>query len=215
MVKIENVQVYGYTQSIIRSGYPLHNEANISNDYFKNSLYDQESFSKCVNRTEKLGPAKSGSGHDCFLKGIIVQGDFTFPQYIWQQIKRYGWFDIVSSCSTMHCITKIDINQSMNGYVYSGTISFLQSIIASYNHKYLKYPIYIDHKEINDKDEHFSLIVSNIPSGLMLKAGVTTNYLQLKTIYHQRKHHKLHEWREFCRWCESLMGFKQIVLGQQ
>ena len=40
---------------------------------------------------------------------------------------------------------------------------------------------------------------------------MTTNYRQLKTIYLQRKNHKLKEWHEFCAWCESLPYFMELV----
>ena len=44
---------------------------------------------------------------------------------------------------------------------------------------------------------------------------MTTNYQQLKTMYYQRRYHKLKEWRVFCEWCEGLPEFKNIVLGNQ
>jgi hypothetical protein len=37
----------------------------------------------------------------------------------------------------------------------------------------------------------------------------------LKTIYYQRKNHKLPEWREFCQWIEELPYFKDLVLGDK
>jgi hypothetical protein len=40
--------------------------------------------------------------------------------------------------------------------------------------------------------------------GFELWMGISTNYLQLKTIYNQRKHHKLEDWKIFCNWIESL-----------
>lgn len=40
--------------------------------------------------------------------------------------------------------------------------------------------------------------------GLRLTARITTNYRQLKTIYQQRKNHRLPEWRAFCAWIETL-----------
>ena len=41
--------------------------------------------------------------------------------------------------------------------------------------------------------ENFMKVVSNCPLGIELFMRCSTNYLQLKTIYHQRKHHKLVE----------------------
>lgn len=42
-----------------------------------------------------------------------------------------------------------------------------------------------------------------------LTAGVTTNYLQLKTMYYQRRDHSLVSWKEdFVNWVEGLPMFK-------
>jgi hypothetical protein len=49
--------------------------------------------------------------------------------------------------------------------------------------------------------------------GLELTARITTNYLQLKTIYAQRHNHKLEEWRDFCRFIESLPFAGELIAG--
>ena len=62
------------------------------------------------------------------------------------------------------------------------------------------------------KKKYLEILYSN-PCGFKLTAGMTTNYRQLKTIYHQRKTHRLPEWREFCVWIETLPMFKELCLG--
>ena len=51
----------------------------------------------------------------------------------------------------------------------------------------------------------------NIPSGFELTAAMTTNYLQLKTIYQQRRHHALPDWQMFCDWIETLPRFLELT----
>ena len=51
-----------------------------------------------------------------------------------------------------------------------------------------------------------------MPSGLELTARMTTNYRQLKTIYAQRKNHRLPEWRRFCEWIEDL-PMSELIIG--
>jgi len=41
---------------------------------------------------KKLAHAKSGSGHDNFLKGVIVQFDLTFTIKAWTEAERYHFF---------------------------------------------------------------------------------------------------------------------------
>ena len=65
----------------------------------------------------------------------------------------------------------------------------------------------------NSKKELFQYIISNLPMGFELWMGVSINYLQLKTIYHQRKHHKLYDWKEFCNWIETL-PMSNLITGK-
>ena len=56
------------------------------------------------------------------------------------------------------------------------------------------------------------IITMTNPCGFKLTAGMTTNYRQLKTIYAQRRTHRLPEWREFCAWVETLPMAKELIL---
>ena len=108
----------------------------------------------------------------------------------------------------MHRITKFDLKEQCNKYVDRRIIDIIQDKINEYNRlQSLKAPNEDTVKEL------YLAILYNIPSGFQLTARMTTNYRQLKTIYHQRKNHRLPEWREFCRWCETLPYFKELCLG--
>ena len=61
---------------------------------------------------------------------------------------------------------------------------------------------------------YLEILMSN-PCGFELTARMTTNYRQLKTIYYQRRQHKLPDWREFCAWIETLPMFKELCLGSE
>ncbi|MDD3839019.1 MAG: hypothetical protein PHP06_00400 [Clostridia bacterium] len=189
-MEIKDTRVYGLEKSIIVSGYPM----SIGDEGLRKQGYSD----KDLKRAKKLGCAKVGSGHDCFLKGIIVQADFTAPQYWWLQFQRYHFADIVSSQSKMHRIVHMDISNQCNEYVLPEAIQLLQKLVEEY-------------KE-NPSDELFQQIVSNTPMGLQLTAGIVTNYLQLKTMYYQRRNHKLKEWKKVCDWIEGLPCMKDMVL---
>lgn len=185
-MKIENVKVYGFDESIIASKYPM--AVNI--DELEYAVTDI---------TRKLGSCTVGGGHDNFLNGIVVQFDLTCSLKMWPQIQRYHFVDFVSSQSTMHRITKFDPGKQCNKYVHKEIIGILKLLIDVYN----KYPTH----------ENYLNILYNIPTGFELTARMTTNYRQLKTIYYQRKNHRLDEWKEFCRWIESLPCFRGLCLG--
>jgi hypothetical protein len=138
----------------------------------------------------KLGQAPAGSGHDQYLTGIIVQFDLTFTVKAWTEAERYHFFDIVSSQSTMHRSSKFELDEQYIEYVDKRIIGIMNELKDRYNAS-------------QDPTDYLRLLYSN-PCGFKLTAGMTTNYRQLKTIYSQRRFHRLPEWREFCEWIEGL-----------
>ena len=158
LVKVDNVRIYGIEESIIASGYPMQTETFNMNEI---NLKDKD-----LKRAMHLGNAVAGSGHDCFLKGIIVQFDLQVPEYIWRQLDRYHFIDYISSQSKMHRITRIDLDSVCNRYVYDEVKEILKSIIDKYEAE----------TDTDKKKELFNEIIANTPSGLMLTARMTTNY---------------------------------------
>lgn len=202
---VDNVEVYGLKQSIKRAKYPMSVDISTLND-------------EVTSRTKALGNAKRGSGHDNFLKGIVVQFDLTFTVKAWTEGERYHWFDIISSQSTMHRITKFDLDKAYIKYVDPRIIAIMKEKVAEYNILANAKPSDgASEKEIKEWEhlvaEKYLEILYNNPCGFKLTAGMTTNYQQLKTIYYQRRTHRLPEWNEFCAWIETLPMFKELCLG--
>ena len=195
-IKVTNINIYGLDWSVKASA--LAKIRSLDELYARTELFTEDEDLNSLKRAKSLGNAPQGSGHDCFLKGITVQATFHFPQWMWQQAKRYHWFDIVTSTSTMHCITEFDLDEMCDDYVTPYIKEYLRELVKVY-------------KETKD-EEVYQRIISNIPSGLILPAAVTTNYMQLKTMYNQRKHHKMKGWREFCEWCECLPLFNELCI---
>ena len=185
---VDNVVICGLENSIIASGYPMQTKAVID----KITAQD-------IQRASKLGNTESGSGHDQYLTGIIVQFDLTFTIKAWTEAERYHFFDFVSSQSTMHKIASFDLDNQYSEYVDKRMIDIMNELKDKYN-------------ATKDKEDYLRLLYSN-PCGFKLTARMTTNYRQLKTIYHQRKNHRLPEWVEFCKWIESLPMFKTLCLA--
>jgi hypothetical protein len=200
-IKITGVNVYNIAEAIAMSKYPMAVNYNESRE--------TEVYGVIQRRCERLGNATQGSGHDCFLKGIMVSATLHLPQYIWQQIKRYHFFDIISSMSTMHRITKMNLRAEGAFTVETDPelIEYLIKKVDDYN----AYCSQFGEEIVGcEKQVAFQNIIASIPSGFILPAGICTNYLQLKTIYHQRKNHKMPEWRYFCHWCETLPLFYEL-----
>lgn len=202
MPEINNVNVYGLESSIRAAKYPK----SVNLESLDTTL--TKGIKACAN-------CKTGEGHDNFLKGIIVQFDLTFSNKAWVELQRYHFIDFVSSQSTMHKITKFDIKQQCNRYVDSRIIDIVQAKINEYN-RLMEYDM--SHgKSVERKkqlEELYLEILYNVPSGFELTAAMTTNYQQLKTIYQQRRHHKLPDWQMFCDWCLTLPLFKELCVDR-
>ena len=204
-MKVENIRVYDMEESIKAAKYPMSVDTN-------NCTPDISKIIKSLAKTPK------GAGEDQFLSGIRVAFDLTFSNKAWIELERYRFITFVSSQSTMHRITKLDIQSQCNKYVWNTTIQKLNKKVNEYNN--LK-----DNKELynsltseqkidfnNNLKEMYLEILYNIPSGFELTARLTTNYRCLKGVYSQRKNHRLPEWRKFCNWIETLPYAKELII---
>ena len=192
-MKIKNVKVAFLEESIIRSGYPMQvgEPENLENliDIWQPEMDDAKSISRAI----KLANTPIGSGHNNWLKGVIVSFDLQYPEYFSPQLQRYHWIDIVSSQSKMHRL----MSKHLKVEDFALPISLFT--LDNLNH-------YIE-------TQNFRELLNELPSGYLKWMGISTNYFQLKTIYSQRKTHKLEEWREFCKWVETL-PMSELITGK-
>lgn len=201
---VHNAKVFGLSDSIRRAKFPM----SVDTDKPTEELTDG---------IKNLAQSGRGEGHDQWLTGVIVQLDLTLSNKCWVEAERYHFLDFVSSQSTMHRIAKFDIEKQYNKYVDKRIVDIMKEKVAAFNA--LCDPTgwvpqaqqLIEEPEAKKKEAYLEILYSN-PAGFELTAGMTTNYRQLKTIYHQRKNHRLPEWREFCRWIETL-PFSYLITG--
>ena len=200
---VSNVNVYGMESAVMGSKYPM----DVDLTKVDGTI---------VPRTHALANAKPGSGHDNFLNGIIVQFDLTFTNKAWVEAERYHFLDFISSQSTMHRITKFNLDEVYISYTDPRIIEIMKEKVNSYNELTQKISdkklAGEDITELNEeaKVKYLEILYSN-PAGFRITARMTTNYRQLKTIYAQRKTHRLPEWRAFCDWVETLPNASFIV----
>ena len=181
---IENVKIFGLDESVKASKYPKATDTNSCT-------------SEVTTTVKSLASCDVGSGHDQFLTGIVVQFDLTFSIKAWVEAERYHFLDFVSSQSTMHRIAQFDVESQCNEYVSLVTIRTVRELVDRY--------------KSDPTPDNYLRLLYNIPVGFRLTARMTTNYRQLKTIYYQRRTHRLPEWREFCKWVETLPYMKEFL----
>lgn len=196
---INNVNIYGLEESIRGAKFPMSVDISKLN-------------SELTPGIEKLAMSNAGEGHDQWLTGVIVQFDLTFTVKAWTEAERYHFFDFVSSQSTMHRITRFDLDNAYIKYVDSRIIKIMKEKVAEYNALVARAEEG-DNSVKGEMTQKYLEILYNNPCGFKLTARMTTNYRQLKTIYKQRKNHRLPEWREFCEWIKTL-PHSNLIIGK-
>lgn len=204
-MRLENVKVYDLEESLVASGYPM-----------RTVLTLRKPDEKDIKRGLNLTKASNGNGaHGQWLTGVRVAFDLTFTNKVWVEAERYRFLEFVSSQSTMHRITKFDLEDQYNKYVDPRAIAIMQEKKDQYN----AYAAALEttenqgtKMEIREAmhETYLEMLYTN-PAGFELTARMTTNYRCLLNIYIQRWDHRLPEWREFCAQLLELPMFPELV----
>ena len=215
MLEIKNAKVYDLKESVIACRNAMRLEM---------PEYTEDEFEQSLPRAISLCNTPNGSGHQTFLSGIRVSFDIKYPNYISPELQRYNWIDIVTSSSKMHRLLKMNLDKACNKYISQETVLKMEKLINEYNELSKNPPkiaVFIlrngEQIDASGKNEilyyKWMQIISECPQGLELFMRVSTNYLQLKTIWHQRKHHKLRDdWGAMCEFIEGLPYAKEFGL---
>ena len=206
MEVITNLKVYDLEETLVASGYAMIEEYSVGKIWCEqddiilaqntNDLEDNKHYKRIM----KLAKSPLNSGHCSALKGIVVNMDITFTNKAWIELQRYHFIDIITGMSTMHRISKFDLDEAFNEYTDTVIIERLKELQQQY-------------LETKDKEDYLKLLYST-PSGLLMTGRVTTNYLQLMTMWEQRHNHRLPEWRCFCKELEEKLPlFKELLIA--
>lgn len=204
MIKIENVDVYGWEAAI-------HGARNPLNSWAKSDSYGAD------NRYV-IGPAdhdlmmrlsKAGTSHSKYRRFITVTVDITAPLYWWKEADTYKVGTVANSCSTMHKIHAKEFVPEDFACEYlrdEAFDCFLDTIdtLNDYRKRFL---------ETKDKGDWYTMI-QLLPSSYLQRRTMLLNYEVLAHMCHDRKDHKLWEWREFCEWVKTLPYSEFITLEE-
>lgn len=154
---------------------------------------------------------KAGSSDRKFMRMIHVQADVTAPLYWWKEYDTYKVGTVANSCSTMHTLHKRDLTIDDFSHEHLDDTfgkTTLIEIIRVINNARSYY------NESKSKEDWYAMI-QLLPSSFNQMRTIDLDYETLFSIYHQRKNHKLTEWRGFCKWIETLPYMKEFLgLGE-
>lgn len=228
MIKVENVDVWGFKHAIRGMRNPMNSWYKSDSGYrASGEHYEDVNFVIGSNDLELMKKLyNAGTEHRKYLRQIFVSMDITAPLYWWKEFDTYKVGTVSNSCSTMHKIaakefelddfsweqllnTRCDLfNYEFGKGNFVTQIQPLQLltdfIIPSLNECRERY--------IETKDKVFWWqIIQLLPSSYNQKRTITMNYENVVNIINQREEHKLNEWRNLVGCLRQLPYIDDII----
>lgn len=204
MIKIDKVNVMNFENAIRGARNPM-NSWNKMDSYYdeNNNFVLGENDLSLATRLRKAGTAD----HRKYLRQIFVSVDILAPMYWWKEYDTYKIATVANSTSTMHKIHSkpFELDDFSHEHLIPYGLETLQELIKALENFRLWY------KDGNDKKEWYN-IIQLLPSSYNQLRTCTFNYETLINIYKSRKNHKLDEWKEFCKWIETLPYAKELIV---
>lgn len=227
MIKIENVETYGWEAAIrgMRNpknsweksdsewysiGFPTSNPAAINDKYLSQKYCIGDNDLDLMTRL-----CNAGTDHGKFMRMITVTADITAPLYWWKEYDTYKVGTVANSCSTMHKIADKEFmleDFSYEHLIDSPLVEEAPGKPALLNMQAREMLVILvnvlnaaRYNYLKTKDKRYWWqMIQLLPSSYNQRRTVQFNYAVLRNMYHARKGHKLDEWRDFCAWMETL-----------
>lgn len=204
MIEVSGIQVFGWEVAITGMRNPM-------NSWYRSDSYYDHDLNEFVIGDNDLNLMKhltvSGPEHRKFLRMIHVQiKSVIAPLYWWKEYDTYKVGTTANSCSTMHTIhsKEFALADFSCEKLRGAALTPLAKNIVSLN-KLRKTFI-----ETKDKDIWYQMI-QLLPSSYKQQRSLDFTYENALTMIHQRKNHKLDEWRKFVDILKELPHMKELL----
>ena len=192
MIKIENIDVYGWDAAIRGARNPMNSWDRMDSCYNNGEFEIGENDYKLLKNLTIAGPE-----HRKWNRMVTVTMDITAPLYWWKEYDTYKVGAVANSCSTMHKIQAKKFEMSDFSVEHLRSLKVMHEVIDELNFYRDKF------NKSKSKDDWWEMI-QLLPTSYNQKRTVHLNYEVLGTMYHQRRHHKLTEWVDFCDTIKTL-----------
>ena len=163
-----------------------------------------------------------GTEHRKFLRQIMVSVDITAPLYWFKEFDTYKVGTTANSTSTMHKLASTPITlDCFETDDYCGDLVYFTydgDSLTDYTVNDIKNNIIEDLEQLRQKynetkdKRYWKELIRWLPNGWLQTRTVTMNYENLRSMYHQREHHKLTEWHSFCDWVKTLPYAQEFII---
>lgn len=216
MIEIKTLEVCGFQPAIIGMRNPLNSWAK--------SDSSSELAGYCVGKNDHdlmMKLRNAGTDHRKFMRMIVVYADITAPLYWWKEYSTYKVGTVANSCSTMHKIQ--DKEFTIDDFSHEHLINFYGNLTEKEDvlSEWLE-TLYVTVDRLNQARKKYLetknkvywwQMIQLLPSSYNQKRTVMLNYEVLANMYKSRKNHKLDEWRDFCKWIETL-PYGELITGE-
>ena len=220
MIKVENIDIWGFEHAIRGMRNPLNSWDKSDSGYSKEFIGIFEIGKADLDLMRRL--YKAGTEHRKYLRQIFVSMDITAPLYWWKEFDTYKIGTVSNSCSTMHRITSKEFTLddfSHEHLLFDGKKTLLNIIgdLNRWRRIYLNGDILAPHnsnvvERVEPKDKRvWWQMIQLLPSSYNQKRTITMNYENVVTIIKQRTGHKLSEWNEFVNILKGLPYIEEII----
>ncbi len=158
-----------------------------------------------------------GTEHRKFLRQIMVSVDITAPLYWWKEFDTYKVGTTANSTSTMHKLASTPITLECfetDDYDKAAVDEIETALPTNFVDNLISYLEDLRQKYLETKDKRYwKELIRWLPIGWLQTRTITMNYENLRSMYHQREHHKLTEWHAFCDWVAELPYAQELIIG--
>jgi hypothetical protein len=151
------------------------------------SLSFNSDIDRMWDRAERLAPLDGG--HNKFLEAICVWLDIDAPRYWWSQFDTYRIGVTKQSESTMHTLTKRELEQ---GDFETPINPIVLGVVNGYI-----------------RDRNLVEAKAHLPEAFLQRRIVCTNYKSLRGVVKQRANHKLPEWQVLIQELEKQLDYPE------
>ena len=215
MIKVENIDVWGFEHAIRGMRNPLNswNKSDSIKCYANENcqvICKNNDCGWCIGENDldlMRRLYKAGPEHRKYLRQIFVSMDITAPLYWWKEFDTYKVGTVSNSCSTMHKIHDKQFTTddfSHENITEDVSCKAFLDILKALNFNRTMY------LETKDKKWWWNMI-QLLPSSYNQKRTITMNYENVITMIHQRSGHKLDEWNELVDIFKTLPYISEIT----
>lgn len=212
-MRFEHTEVFNFEGALRGMRNPLESWKKSCSGY-RNDLTGKQVYwisEPDINLAQRL--IKGGSEHRKFLRQIMVSVDITAPLFWWKEFDTYKIGTVANSTSTMHKIMSRPFTLDMfevddyDDIIEKDGFEFILKKCNSYREYYLSNKDYSP----DIAKVYWKALIRILPESFLQTRTITMNYEVIRNIVHQRKGHRLSEWKSFIDWAKTLPYAEEFI----